>query len=299
MTRPALSAARSVDVLNFMASRPRESFTLSELSRQLGISTASGHAVLQALTAANYLVRDSRRKRYRLGPTLIALGHAALESHPAIDRARDEVRHLADSLQLECLALVVCDDEVMVLARAGRPRKFEVLPRVAQRLPLVPSMGTALGAWADEPTKKEWLDRLGPISEDQTAHITHAIEGIRSRGYDVGLETPTRKQIGDLLARHAHDAVPQEQWKPMLDDLFKTLAQEENQIVGPIDPHREYLVNYIMAPVTDDHGQVQVCLMVLGFEAPLSGQEIQKIGEVVVRACALAGVAGREASTYP
>ena len=298
MTRPALSAARSVDVLNFMASRPRESFTLSELSRQLDISTASGHAVLQALTAANYLVRDPVRKRYRLGPTLIALGHSALESHPAIDRARDEVRHLADSLQLECLAGIVCDDEVMILARAGRPRKFEFLPRVAQRLPLIPPFGVALCAWADEPTKKKWLDRLGPIPEKEEARIAQAIEGIRARGYDVGLETPTRKQIGDLLARRAHEADPKE-WKPMLADLFKTLAHEENQIVGPIDPHREYLVNNIMAPVVNIHGEVQVCLTVLGFDAPLTGEEIQKIGDVVVQACALAGVAGRAASTYP
>jgi DNA-binding IclR family transcriptional regulator len=177
--------------------------------------------------------------------------------------------------------------------------KFEVLPRVAQRLPLVPSMGTALGAWADEATKKDWLDRLGPIPEEQMARVTRAIEGIRTRGYDVGLETPTRKQIGDLLSRHAHEAIPMEQWKPMLDDLFKTLAHEENQIVGPIDPHREYLVNYIMAPVTNAQGQVQVCLTVLGFEAPLSGDEIRKVGEVVVQACTLAGVAGREEPTYP
>jgi DNA-binding IclR family transcriptional regulator len=243
-------------------------------------------------------VRDPVQKRYRLGPTLIALGHAALESHPAIDRARDEVRHLADSLQLECLAEIVCDDEIMILARAGRPRKFEFLPRVAQRLPLIPPVGTALCAWADEPTTKKWLDRLGPIPTQEMAHITQAIEGIRARGYDVGLETPTRKQIADLLARRAHEADPKE-WEPMLADLFKTLAREENQIVGPIDPRREYLVNYIMAPVVNNRGEALVCLTVLGFEDPLSGEEIQKIGQVVVQAGALAGIAGREASTYP
>jgi DNA-binding IclR family transcriptional regulator len=291
MTRPALSAARSVDVLNFMATRPGESFTLSELSRQFGISTASGHAVLQVLTAANYLVRDPVRKRYRLGPTLVALGHSALESHPAIDRARNEVRHLADSLQLECLAHIVCDQEVMILARAGRPRKFEFLPRVAQRLPLIPPVGAALCAWADERTKKEWLNRLGPIPEEEMGRMEQAIEGIRARGYDVGLETPTRTEIGDLLARRAHENDAKE-WQSTLVDLLKTLAHEENQIVGPIDPHKAYCVNHIMAPVVNIHGEVQVCLTVLGFETPLSGQEIQKVGAVVVEAGALAGVAG-------
>ncbi|HZC11186.1 MAG TPA: hypothetical protein VE485_14350, partial [Mycobacterium sp.] len=196
------------------------------------------------------------------------------------------------------LAEIVCDDEIMILARAGRPRKFEFLPRVAQRLPLIPPVGTALCAWADEPTTTKWLARLGPMPKQEMARITQAIEGIRARGYDVGLETPTRKQIGELLARHAHDAESKD-WKPMLADLFKTLAREENQIVGPIDPHREYLVNYIMAPVVNNHGEALVCLTVLGFEDPLSGEEIQKIGQVVVQAGALAGIAGREASTYP
>jgi DNA-binding IclR family transcriptional regulator len=221
-----------------------------------------------------------------------------LESHPAIDRARDEVRHLADSLQLECLAHIVCEDEIMILARAGRPRKLEFLPQVAQRLPLIPPAGDALYAWADERARNKWLDRLGPISQEEMARTERAIEGIRARGYDVGLETSTRQQIGDLLFRHAHEA-DQNEWKPMLADLFKTLAHEENQIVGPIDPHREYLVNHIMAPVVNIHGEVQVCLTVLGFEAPLSGDEIQKVGNVVVEACALAGVAGRDRSTYP
>jgi hypothetical protein len=54
-----------------------------------------------------------------------------------------------------------------------------------------------------------------------------------------------------------------------------------------------------MAPAVNDRGEALVCLTVLGFEGALSGQEIQKIGEVVVQAGALAGIAGRQASTYP
>lgn len=294
MSRPALSAARSIDVLNFLASRPREAFTLSDLSRQVGISTASGHAVLQAMTAAGFLARDPVKKRYSLGPTLIAIGHAALESHPEIDRARDEVRHLADSLQLECLAQMVCDDEILILARAGRPRRFEFLPRVAQRLPLIPPIGTALCAWADESSRQRWMDRLGTVPELEMRRITRAIDGIRERGYDVGLETPTRKKIEDLLARHAHEGDPA-QWKPLLTELFTALAHEENQVVGAIDPEQEYAVNYVMAPVVNTRGESQVCLTVLGFHTPLKGQEIQRIGEIVVEAAALAGLAGREA----
>jgi hypothetical protein len=51
--------------------------------------------------------------------------------------------------------------------------------------------------------------------------------------------------------------------------------------------------------VVNIHGESLVCLTVLGFDDPLSGDEIQKIGEVVVQAGALAGIAGRDASSYP
>ena len=53
---------------------------------------------------------------------------------------------------------------------------------------------------------------------------------------------------------------------------------KRNQIMGPIDPHREYLVNYIMALVVNVHGEAFVCFTILGFEDPLSGEELQKIG---------------------
>ena len=41
--------------LDFLAAHPTESFTLSELSRRLGINGASAHAVLTELTEAGYL----------------------------------------------------------------------------------------------------------------------------------------------------------------------------------------------------------------------------------------------------
>src|ERR1039458_5209422 len=72
MTRPALAAARAVEVLNFLASHPGESFTLSELSRHLNLNMASGLSVLKALTDAGYVHRHDSHKTYSLGPALVA-----------------------------------------------------------------------------------------------------------------------------------------------------------------------------------------------------------------------------------
>ena len=85
MPRPALAATRSAAILNFLAANPSEGFTLSDLAERLGINVASMHALLGALTDAGYLARHPRLRTYTLGPSVVALGTAALETHPAID----------------------------------------------------------------------------------------------------------------------------------------------------------------------------------------------------------------------
>ena len=58
MARPALAASRAIDILNFLASRPDETFSLSELARRTGVNVASTHAIVAALTQAGYLNRS-------------------------------------------------------------------------------------------------------------------------------------------------------------------------------------------------------------------------------------------------
>ena len=122
MGRPALAAGRAIEILTFLAARPTESFTLTEIAEQLDLSLASCHASMKVLSDAGYVSRHPVHKSYELGPALVAVGHAALERHRAIDLARDEVRRLADDLGLEAIASVPIGDDLVVLARAGRSR---------------------------------------------------------------------------------------------------------------------------------------------------------------------------------
>ncbi|MCB0996899.1 MAG: helix-turn-helix domain-containing protein, partial [Acidimicrobiales bacterium] len=78
MARPALAASRAIDILNFLASRPDETFSLSELARRTGVNVASTHAIVTTLTQAGYLARDPDRRSYSLGASVIALGAAAI-----------------------------------------------------------------------------------------------------------------------------------------------------------------------------------------------------------------------------
>jgi len=122
MTRPALAAARSVEILNFLASHPGESFTLSELSRHLNLNMASGLSVLKALTDAGYVHRHHSHKTYSLGPALVAVGYAALARYQVIEIALEEMRRLAAECDTECVASVVVGDEIVIVGASGRPR---------------------------------------------------------------------------------------------------------------------------------------------------------------------------------
>src|SRR4051812_2013680 len=86
---------RVVRILDFLAGRPEERFGLSDLARRLGLSKPTCLGIVTSLTDAGYLVRDAGDKTYRLGPSLITLGHKAQESMRASPAARGELRRLS------------------------------------------------------------------------------------------------------------------------------------------------------------------------------------------------------------
>ena len=142
---------------------------------------------------------------------------------------------------------------------------------------------------------EQWLSRLEAESPEDLDRLRQALVTIRLRGYDVGLETPSRAKIGELLSRVAH-ANGRREWIPTLIGLLRSLAHEPHQIEGTIDPDEQYPVNYVMAPVLDAHDDVQIQLAVMGFDGMVSGHEIEKVARTVTEAAALASVAERRRS---
>src|SRR5690349_23879600 len=86
---------RVIAILDFLAAHPHDRFGVSELARRLGLSKPTCLGIVTTLTEAGYLVRDSRDKTYRLGPSLITLGHKAQESMRVSPAAREELRRLS------------------------------------------------------------------------------------------------------------------------------------------------------------------------------------------------------------
>jgi DNA-binding IclR family transcriptional regulator len=235
-------------ILDFMASRPTEAFSLTELARALNINAASTHAVLAAMTGAGYLIRHPTHKTYRLGPSTMAVGHAALESHPVIGAARAEMERLAAELDLECVASAPLARELVVVGSVGRPHRFGPLVRVGQRLALIPPLGIMYVAWSSSKEVDEWLKRANGSPGDESLYRRY-LASARALGYTVGVVTEG-------------GSVPVQ-------------STEGNPGELQLDPGRTYEVTYIATSTFDHHGQVSLVINLDGFEKPMSPGEIE------------------------
>lgn len=269
MPRPALAATRAIGVLNFLAAHPAEEYTLSELAARLGVNVSSAHALLAVLTDAGYLVRHPRLRTYALGPSVVALGSAALERHAAIDIARDAARALAAEVHLEVALTAVAGNDIVFLGRAGDHQARGIPVRAGQRVPFVPPLGSVFVAWDGA---EDWLARA-----DDAVHLRAVLAEVRHRGYSIALEAPARRGLGHALDDLA-DAPADVSLRGSVDELVVDLGHGEYQ-VAELDPSRTYDVSMVAAPVFGPSGDVVLALTLVGFPAGLAAEAITSYGE--------------------
>jgi IclR family acetate operon transcriptional repressor len=89
------TAARVADVLLMFASGPN-ALGVSEISRELRLSKAVVHRILQSLASRSLVRADPGTREYRLGPGAIALGARALRDFDLRSAARPTLRRLRD-----------------------------------------------------------------------------------------------------------------------------------------------------------------------------------------------------------
>jgi len=200
MARPALSATRTVGVLNFLAEHASEEFTLSDLATRLDINLASTHALLAVLTAAGYVSRNQRLKTYSVGPVLVALGNAAVQRHPAIEAALGEARRLSRELGLAVAVTALAGEDIAFLERVGEHLPREIGTPVGHRVPMIPPVGAVFAAWHDP---EAWLERA-----DNRPAMEAVLADVRSRGWAVALGVAGSAGYTALAAispRHTYD----------------------------------------------------------------------------------------------
>lgn len=284
MARPALSAERAIDILNFITNESGHEFTLSELVQRLGVNIASCHAVLNALTKNGYLIRHPKHKTYTLGPALVAIGQASLERHPAIGMAREVAHDLALETGLEVVLNARIGDEIVGLARYGRFHMSAASMRVGQHVPLIPPLGALWMAWSNEEDIKNWMQRLPhKITKSEKASYNKVLHTIRSQGYGIYLENPATVQLGQTtegMSSSRRSADTNEQLTKLIDKL----GVDQHYLTNP-ESGKSYNVNIISAPIFSPFGETWYVMSMIGFTQALTMEEIQNHAAMLTERC--------------
>lgn len=284
MARPALSASRSLDVIDFLAAFPGRDFTLSEIARAAKINVASCHAVLSALADRGYLTRRPKEKTYSLGPTLVAAGHAALKSQPLVCRAKDAAEDLFREFGVPVLLSAAIEDEILGVVAVSDAAGRDAGLRVGERMPLVPPVGAAFVAWSQPAAIEAWLAKCAdPKDEALIDEWREALALIRRRGYQVTLRLPENDELAALMAEMA-SARRAPEYK---DQMIGLIGSLDRRMLHQTEflPDELYDVMLIAAPIFDQNGGAAFSLCFGGFSEKISGARIHTYADRLVRTC--------------
>lgn len=268
--RASPPTARVVAILDFLSRHPQERFGLSELTRRVGLSKPTCLGILSTLTDSGYLIRDSADKTYRLGPSLISLGHAAQESMRVNPAARAELRALSATFDTAAGLTAVVDDRITVLEVVGPPGR-DAGVRVGQSYPFAPPVGLMFVLWDDD-ALRAWLAKAPTIPlRTESARLHRVIENCRTDGYLVERLTPGGRRLYALMAGMSTN-LPDE-LRALLSELVSDIGERvylRDERSGDNTPHD---VSVISAPVFD-HYQRQVMAASLHIGTALTDKEI-------------------------
>lgn len=284
MSRPALSASRSSDILDFLASFPDEEFTLSEIMRATKINVASCHAVLAALMDCGYIIRCPIQRTFTLGPALIAIGQSALHSQPLVSRSKEAAEILARDLGIPVLLSTVIRDEILAIVSV--PDAVGRFPgmRVGERKPLVAPIGAPFLAWSSEDAIDAWINRHTGLKDGNLAEgWRQSLAQIRKRGYQIILRSPDSPQMGTLMSQMAAG----HRLPDYKDEVARLINSYDSELSQPeaIEPDQFYDILMISAPLFDQSGRAAFNLCLGGFPTKLSGKMITHHADNLVRTC--------------
>jgi IclR family KDG regulon transcriptional repressor len=157
----APTVKKAFQVLDLVARRDKR-LTLSDLSRELGISKSTMHGIAQALEGIGAIVRDERTKRYTLGITLFELAHAVYTRIDLKDIARPILEDLMRTTRQSVFLGIRSDDRVSIIDIVESTQNLKITAHIGARLPLlVGATGKVFMASLEESDAVQLLRTVG------------------------------------------------------------------------------------------------------------------------------------------
>ena len=258
--------------MRLLGSQPVRAFSLAEITRELSISRATGHAILLTLATHHWVMRDPATATYSWGPGIAAL------AKPTADRAFHEIlRDLAETTGTQVFLARRETNTLLVVDSAGESSSGLRIDR-GLRMPLVAPFGRDYIAWSTPAAQQAWLEGIGKPSTALSQRITSIISEIRERGYVVERLSREYVRVYTALRALGSDGEP--------DTITARLARAFADLTV-IDVLRAELtkdsvhsVATISAPVRDEDGVVTMSICAAPF-TDVATAAVEQLGEQV------------------
>lgn len=183
------SGMRATDVLIALIDRPEVG--VSELSRIFGWSKSAAHRALATLAASGFVTLDPESRRYRLGPTALRLGLAALARADLHRLALPHLRRLRDRTGETATVTVLSDDERVYVDQVESGHPVRQIIEVGTRAPLyVGASSKAMLAHLPDERREHVLEQGAGAPKADGSQVNadalrRELEVIRSRGFAI------------------------------------------------------------------------------------------------------------------
>jgi DNA-binding IclR family transcriptional regulator len=266
---------RVVAIVRLLGSQPTRAFSLAEIARELGISRATGHAILATLAAHHWVVRDSATAAYSWGPGIAAL------AKPEGDRIFHGIlRQLAKSTAAQVF-LARRDGSTLIVVDSVGESAFGMRIDRGLRMPLVAPFGRDYVAWSAPSLQRAWLQGIGKPSTALSRRITAVISEIRERGYTVERLSREYLQVYTALRALGGDGEP----GAIAARLARAFADLTviDVLRAELTEKSMHSIATISAPIFDEDGVVGMSISAAPF-TELAAAEVERLGEQVCAA---------------
>lgn len=186
---------------------------VTQLAERLGMAKPTVHAMLRTLESDGLVTQDRETSRYQLGPGLLELGNAYLDTHQLRARSATWANLLAAQTGSTVWVGVLTGSRVTVVHHAFRPNSIVQPLETGASVPWNTSaLGKAIVAFLTAEQRARMLsdnlERLTASSLVDADRLALQLDRIRETGYaieeqettlgDAGIAAPTFDQSGEV-----------------------------------------------------------------------------------------------------
>jgi DNA-binding IclR family transcriptional regulator len=183
--------ARALNLIEVITRGTSEGFTLTELSKSIGISKSSTLALLRTLVDAGYVRARHPGPRYLPGMALVRLGDQSRAAQPIDDIAQGFIHQLAQETGMTIRLAINEGGRPVFVSRVDAPGsiRFHTMLGVRES-PHVSSAGKAILAQLSDEEISDVINEMGLSARTRHSHTTMAslmrdINQIRERKYAI------------------------------------------------------------------------------------------------------------------